>query len=211
MTLQFNAEQRRLEYQHPDYSPLYIDFTQGKLAHRYAQGIGKREPLARAIGIKSDNHPAIIDATAGLGRDAFVLACCGCAVTLLERSTVLHALLDDALQRARQEAQLSAIVQRLQLIHSDALVYLERHQAPVIYLDPMYPSRKKSALVKQEMRILRDIVGDDDDTDKLFQLALQRATNRVVVKRPKLAPPLTGIAPSHQILGKTTRFDVYLS
>lgn len=188
---------------------LPIDFCQGKLAHRYTQGIGKREPLARAVGVKANYQPHVIDATAGLGRDAFILACCGCQVTLLERNPNVAEQLAIALQRAEKIENRQDIIQRMQLVKQDAIEYLRQYHADVIYLDPMYPHRKKSALVKQEMRLLREIVGDDEDIEQLFKQAMQSAKKRVVVKRPKLAPPLAKHLAHHKIIGKTTRFDVY--
>jgi len=80
----------------------------------------------------------------------------------------------------------------------------------VVYLDPMYPHTGKSALQKKEMRLFRRLVGDDEDVPRLLQAALGCATKRVVVKRPRTAPPVLELKPSLAIEGKTTRFDVYL-
>ncbi len=81
----------------------------------------------------------------------------------------------------------------------------------VVYLDPMYPHRTKSALVKKEMRRLRNVVGGDDDAHKLLEAALQYAGQRVVVKRPHPSPPLGDMKPDFAITGKKTRFDVYMT
>lgn len=210
--LHFNEEQQRLELLNTadaKQKPFYLDFTTGKMAYRLNQGIGRQQPLARAVGIKKDHMPTVLDATAGLGRDAFLLACCGCQITLLERSPLLYALLNDALQRA--QPVLSDIIERMQLHQADAQEYLQQSVSyDVIYLDPMYPERSKTALVKQEMRIVRDVVGDDADIIATFERSLQTATQRVVVKRHRLALPLAEREPQYQIIGKTTRFDVYL-
>jgi len=85
----------------------------------------------------------------------------------------------------------------------------EDQRPEVVFLDPMYPHRQKSALVKKEMRLLRQLVGDDEDASDLLVTALARARRRVVVKRPRLAPTLTGPAPGFQIIAPNTRFDVY--
>lgn len=195
--------------------PIYVDFVAGAVAHRRLFGGGRNQPLARAIGLKRGATPTVIDATAGLGRDAFVLACLGCTVRLLERSPVIAALLRDGLERAAQDATIGALVaERLQLQVADAQLYLQQlnpDQRPdVVYLDPMYPHRRKSALVGKEMRLLRQLVGDDQDASELLAAAWRCARQRVVVKRPRLAPSLEGPPPTLAIAAPNTRFDVYL-
>jgi 16S rRNA (guanine1516-N2)-methyltransferase len=195
--------------------PLYIDFLSGKLDYRRHHTSLRREAIARAMGLKNHTTPYIVDATAGLARDSFILACLGFEVTLLERSPIIHALLEDAIQRAMQDAAAAVIVQRLNLIQTDAVTWLQaldREKRPnIIYLDPMFPERKKSALSKIDMRIFHDIVGDDPDADALLQAALPCATQRVVVKRPRLAASLAGPAPSFSLAGSSNRFDIYLT
>ncbi|HRD67325.1 MAG TPA: class I SAM-dependent methyltransferase [Candidatus Competibacter sp.] len=193
---------------------IYVDFTQGPAAHRRRFGGGCNQPLARAIGLKGGTPLIVLDATAGLGRDAFVLACLGCTVYLLERSPIIAALLRDGLQRAAQDPEIGSLVaERLHLIAANGHDYLqnlpEEQRPDTIYLDPMYPHRQKSALVKKEMRLLRQLVGDDEDAPELLAAALTRARRRVVVKRPRLAPPLAGPPPGFRIVSPNTRFDVY--
>lgn len=194
--------------------PIHVDFAMGSAAHRRRFGGGRHQPLARAVGLKGATPPTVLDATAGLGRDAFVLACLGCTVCLVERSPIIAALLRDGLQRATQDPQIGSLVTaRMRLVVADGGEYLRRlaeDQRPeVVFLDPMYPHRQKSALVKKEMRLLRQLVGDDEDASDLLVTALARARRRVVVKRPRLAPTLTGPAPGFQIIAPNTRFDVY--
>ena len=199
----------------PRINPLYIDYSGGKNRHRRLYGGGKGQHLARAIGLKKHPHPVVIDATAGLGRDAFVLATLGCRVTMLERSAVIAALLRDGLQHAQKadDETVSNIAQRMQLVHADAISWLESNSsmADVIYLDPMFPGRKKSAQVKKEMRIFQHIVGRDQDLDELFTAALDAAGRRVVVKRPVRSGYVEEREPDFSITGKTTRYDVYLT
>lgn len=194
--------------------PIYVDFVGGKLGYRRHHGGGRRQPLAKAVGLKPGLTPTILDATAGLGRDAFVLTCLGCQVQMIERSPVVAALLHDGLQRAQQDTQIgSLITEQLQLIHHDAQYWLPQlastQQPDVIYLDPMYPHRQKSALVKKEMRIFRTLVGEDLDAPTLLTTALACTRKRVVVKRPKWAAPLNNHKPTFSIQNKTTRFDIY--
>lgn len=191
------------------FKPLYIDFTSGKARHRRI--FSGKELLIKAIAGKRKEAFTIIDATAGLGRDSFVLASMGYNVTLIERNPILAALLQDGLQRAKNEPQLHTIINRMHLITGGAKQLLVDLKAPVIYLDPMYPSGNKHALVKKEMRILRDIVGDDNDAVNLLAIALQCASERVVVKRPKYAENLNAHPPSFSLTGRSVRFDVYLT
>ena len=200
-------------------NPFFIDFAHGQLAHRRQFGGGRSQPLARAMGLKGGASPTVVDATAGMGRDAFVLASLGASVTLIERSPILAALLEDALNRAATDPQLEqAIPARMTLIQANAIPWLqacaEEQRPDVIYLDPMYPQRSKSALVKKEMRILRALVGDDEDAGELLQAALICAKKRVVVKRPKTAaviisPSNRELRPATAVESKNTRYDIY--
>ncbi len=187
--------------------PIFVDFSTGRAAHRRLYGGGRNQPLARAVGLKKNRCPFVLDATAGLGRDAFVLASLGCHVQLVERSTILHALLEDGLQRGADDPEIREIIARMSLICADAL-HTEYH-ADVIFLDPMYPHRSKSSLVKKEMRLTRVLVGSDEDAGGLLDWAISCKPTRVVVKRPKGAPFLGNKKPPLQIKSKNSRFDVY--
>ena len=197
--------------------PIRCDFAAGGARHRRLYGGGKSQTIARAVGIRDNVRPAIADLTAGLGGDAVVLASLGCRVSLVERHPVAAALLEDGLRRAGaaipDDPSLAPVVDRMRLIRDDAghwLRSLNTEDSPdVIYLDPMFPERKKSALVKKEMRAFQQVVGDDPDADQLLPLALARARHRVVVKRPAQAPWLNKREPGHTLKGKSVRFDIY--
>lgn len=193
------------------FSPLVVEFTAGKLAHRVADRSFKNELIAKACGLKSLKNPSVLDATAGLGRDAFMLASFGCQLTLLERHPIIAALLQDGLNRAAQHAETADIIQRMQLINTDAIAYCLAHpnQFDVVYLDPMFPSKNKHALAKKEMQIFQSLI-EDKDTDALFAAANTCARLRVVVKRPLHSGYLAHENPSIQFKGKSHRFDVYL-
>ncbi|RCU50860.1 MULTISPECIES: class I SAM-dependent methyltransferase [Corallincola] len=190
-----------------------VDFTDGAARHRRLHGGGRGEAVAKAVGARGQATPSVLDATAGLGRDAFVLASIGCQVTMLERSPVAAALLQDGLMRAQLDAEIGPwIGQRMRLLPGSAVDRMSDWQgdAPeVIYLDPMYPHRKKSAQVKKEMRLFQAMLGPDEDADLLLAPALALATKRVVVKRPDYAPPLCERKSDAQITTKTHRFDIY--
>jgi 16S rRNA (guanine1516-N2)-methyltransferase len=200
----------------PMQGPVFADFVTGSSGYRIAHTAHHRQPLARAVGLVKGAVTRVIDATAGLGRDGLVLAKLGCQVHMLERSAIVAALLRDGLERAKCVPNLAALIQaRIRLKQVDAIPYLERlsteARPDTIYLDPMYPHRPGSALVKKEMRVLRDINGEDQDAEALLRAALVQAKRRVVVKRPRLAQTLGSSPPSMSIAGKITRYDIYLT
>lgn len=192
---------------------LFVDFVHGKNGYRLAQNCTSKQPIARAVGIKPGFRPTILDGTAGLGADAFVLASLACRVTMCERSPIIGALLEDGLTRAAREEKTAGIVEWLDLVQEDTREYLHSKTETfhTIYLDPMYPHRNQSSLNKQTLRVIRSLVGGDPDSAALLEIALERAENRVVVKRPRKAPLLSEVRPSHVILMKNSRFDIYLT
>ncbi|MCW6540103.1 16S rRNA (guanine(1516)-N(2))-methyltransferase RsmJ [Yersinia ruckeri] len=206
-----HLELRKLD--EPKLGGIFVDFVSGTLAHRRRFGGGRGEAVAKAVGIKKGYLPNVVDATAGLGRDAFVLAALGCKVRMLERNPVVAALLDDGLQRGYQDREIGGwLRERMTLLHASSLTALVDidPRPEVVYLDPMYPHRQKSALVKKEMRVFQSLVGADEDADGLLAPARALATKRVVVKRPDYAEPLAGVAAQAAITTKSHRFDLYL-
>lgn len=191
--------------------PVYVDFAGGAIG--YSRRVGGSRLLLRAVGVQGA-RPSVVDATAGLGQDAFVLAWAGCRVTAIERSPVAAALLQDGLQRALRVPEVAAgLEDRLSVVVGDARQILTGLAgglaAPdVVYLDPMYPERRKAALGRKELSVLRRVVGDDDDAAELLDVARNAAQRHVVVKRMRLAPELA-LHPTRVYVGKTTRYDVY--
>ena len=214
-SLQQNEYQWQLiDEEEPDIAPVVIDFLSGKTAYRRKYGHAGGEAISRAVGIKKGHRPNVIDATAGWGRDAFVLATLGCRVHMIERSKVIATLLEDGLHRAALDKKIGALIkEKLSLSCGES--HQELRNVPfdpeVIYLDPMFPHKEKSALVKKEMRMLQEIVGPDDDADDLLKFSLTIATNRVVVKRPSYADFLADFKPNISIKTKKHRFDIYLT
>ncbi len=198
LSLQYNT--------HPAPSPVHVNFTSGKAAYRR----GQPELLNKAVGLNKRKNIQIVDMTAGLGRDAFVLATLGCKVTLIERNPLIHVLLGDGIRRALANKETFEPASKLTLIHADAIEWLnENPSADVIYLDPMYPTKHKSALGKKEMQLFQALLNDDQEDTLLLQAALQKARYRVVVKRPIKGQQMAGIRPDFSIRGRSTRFDVY--
>jgi 16S rRNA (guanine1516-N2)-methyltransferase len=199
----------------PRSGSVFVDWAGGAAAHRRLFGGGRGQPLARAVGLKAGATPTVLDATAGFGRDAFVLACLGCRVTLLERHPAVAALLADGHRRASADAEVGALVRdRMRVVHGDALQWLaglsEAERPDVVYLDPMYPERRKTSLVKKEMRALQELLGKDPHAGDLLPAALAAARQRVVVKRPMGAEALNHQPPTMSIKGKQHRYDVYV-
>jgi len=190
--------------------PLAIDFAD----RAYARPLTRKDALARATGWKGGYRPPVIDLTAGLGRDAWALAAGGCEVTAVERHPVVRCLLADALARAAAEPKLAEVAGRITLIGGDVLAdeppALPASNETVWYLDPMFPERKKSALVKKPMRVFHQLVGEDPDAAALFAWARCQPGTRWVVKRPPGAPTIDASPPAIEYRSGRLRFDVYL-
>ena len=185
-----------------------VKFDSATMQHRRKGG--HNEMLGRAVGLKADRKPLIWDATGGLGRDAFVLADLGCEVTLCERVPVLAWLLDQAVQAATVSGvdQVRAAAARMSVLAADSKT-LCAPAGTVIYLDPMFPERKKAAAVKKEAAMLQHLADPADDSEALWQWAWDQQVERIVVKRPLRAPILGHIRPAHTLKGKSVRFDVF--
>lgn len=192
---------------------LHIDLAGGRQRYRQMRAAQSREDLVRALG-RLPRGSQVLDATAGLGRDAMVLAAWGFEVVALERHPLLAALLEDAMQRARQDEQLRETIEHIELQPDDAQAWLSRHARvfDAAVFDPMFPPRRKDALVKKEMRVLHCLLGAqaDDDAPHTLERLLQHVRKCVVVKRPLHAPDIGTLEPAHRVLGRSTRFDVYL-
>lgn len=194
---------------HPRFLPLAADWLSAEMRRRIAGG--RRQLLARAVGLHKAPALQVLDTTAGLGRDGFVLAALGARVTLVERQPLLAALLRDVRARALADPDGQAAAGRIELIEDDAATVLAGSRRwDVVHLDPMYPHRDKQALPQKEMQLLRELIGDSDtDADALLVPALAAARRRVVVKRPMHAPFLAGRRPDFQLAGTQARYDVY--
>jgi len=146
--------------------------------------------------------------------NAFIFACLGADVILMERSAIAAALLNDALQRAAMDKETAAIIQRMHFHYGDSLqidqIFVLEKRPDVVYLDPMFPHRKKTASVKKEMLAFQQLIGDDSDSDELLAICRKTARKRVVVKRPIKAPYLDNCQPTYSMNMKKHRFDVYV-
>ena len=218
MLVQTNTHLELRKLDEPKLGGIFVNFLSDEIKYR-CQFLKKRnnEAIVKAVGIKSNYLPDIIDYTAGFGRDAFILASLGCRVRMFERHPIIKALLEDGLRRGYENNEIGGwLRERLILIDDDmssSRRLMEEDlniQSDVIYLDPMFPSRKKSAMVKKDMRILQLLVGYDKDSNILLKSAFQLAKKRIVVKRYRYANPLFNIARNSIITSKKHRFDIYL-
>lgn len=190
--------------------PVYVDLARLDIAS--PAGRSRRQPIAKAIAARGVSHRSslhVVDATAGFGEDAWLLASLGYRVSAIERCPIIATLLQDGLSRAK--AANPTVEARITLITGDARDVIARIKPhpDVVYLDPMFPPKHKSALGRKPIRLLRQLVGNDLDASQLFDVAQQSARRRVVVKRPAYAQPLGGV-PTVSHKGKSMRYDVYV-
>ena len=172
-----------------------------------------RELLVRAARVKGVAAPHVVDATAGMGEDGFLLAAAGFRVTLFERDPVIAALLSDALARAARDDRLAPIAARIAFIEGDSIAALEGWDPPapdVVLLDPMFPARRKSAAVKKTFQLIHRLERPCADEADLFAAARAAGPRKIVVKRPPKGPRLAGAAPSYSLQGKAVRYDCYV-
>lgn len=192
---------------------LMPDFAE--MLPRVKQGALQREMLVRAARIKGASCPRAVDATAGLGEDSFLLAAAGFSVTLCEADPVIAVLLEDALDRASRDEALAPIVSRMRLVEGDSRNVLAglgsdpATRPDVVYLDPMFPGRTKSAAVKKKFQLIHGLERPTDPVDEglLLQAAQDAHPRKIVIKRPIKGPHLAGVKPSHSIAGKAVRYD----
>lgn len=201
--LTFNAGKLSLlPYPVKGVKPITVDFPLQRFKHNNP----KDSLLAKAIGVSKKNRPVVIDATAGFAVDAVELFSYGCQMTLIERSPLMFALLEDGLRR-------SGLLNRVKLLEGDSSIILKNKEISVkdevIYIDPMFPVRSKQALPKKEMQLLRKLIGDDEDAVHLLENALKCGARRVVLKRRRTDPTLFVDALHFSVEGKSVRFDVY--
>lgn len=188
------------------------DFT--RLLPRLKAGNLPQELLVRAARIKDPTAPlTAIDATAGLGEDSLLLAAAGFHVKLYERNPVIYELLRDTLQRALNHPDLAEIAARMTLFHADSIDAMQHPDTPpdVILLDPMFPQRQKSALVKKKLQMIQKLELPCVDEAALLLAAMNADPKKLIVKRPPKGPYLAGLKPDHSITGKAVRFDCFVS
>lgn len=189
-------------------SPVKVDFISGWQNLK----IGKEDLLAKAVGLRRGMRN-VVDATAGWGQDTLRLLKLGCHVTAIERSPIMFALLQDGLRRAAQDLRwVSGAGTRLKVLFGDAieiLPKLPKSSREVIFIDPMFPERKKGALAKGEMQLLHSLLGSEDNQAALWEKAWDCAGRRLVYKSPRLTPTFPR-KPDLEFEGRAIRYDIWL-
>ena len=185
----------------------------GKMLPRLKQSNLEHELLLKAVRLKENKNPRVLDATAGLGEDSLILAAGGCCITLCEYDPVIFLLLSDARDRALKNESLAAVVSRMTLFSGDSLKLMEEQRGSfdVVYLDPMFPGRTKSADVKKKFQLLHGLERPCENEEELLKAALSSKVKKVVVKRPVKGAYLAGLRPDHDFSGKAVRYDVYIN
>jgi 16S rRNA (guanine1516-N2)-methyltransferase len=171
------------------------------------------ELLVKAAKIKDTDYPLkAIDATAGLGDDSILLAAAGFEVEMYERNPVIHALLADTIERAKQIPELAETVNRMHLHYGDSAEAMKQQtSAPdVILLDPMFPARQKNALVKKKLQMIQKLEMPCVDEGELLLTAMALGPRKLIVKRPPKGPHLAGVKPDYSNEGKAVRFDCFV-
>ena len=181
------------------------------MLHRVTNGRLQHEMLVRAAKSEKSGRRAI-DATAGMGEDAFLLAAQGYEVTLYEQNPVIAALLKDALRRAKKHPVLKDIAARMKLVEGDSVECLAKLMDPVdvIYLDPMFPERQKSGLINKKLQLIQKLEPPCSEENDLFDAAIKANPSKIIVKRPLKSVHLADREPSYILKGKAIRYDCYV-
>lgn len=180
------------------------------MLHRVSDGRLAHEMLVRAAKTTETDLKGI-DATAGMGEDAFLLAAYGYDMTLYEQNPVVAVLLKDALRRAKKNPQLKEIAGRMKLVEGNSVEELKTRVDAVdlIYLDPMFPGRQKSGLINKKLQLIQKLEPPCSDEVELFEAAIQAKPSKIIVKRPLKSPFLAGKNPTYELKGKAIRYDCY--
>ena len=181
------------------------DFT--RLLSRISGGHLQHEILLKAA--KPEGGEKAVDATAGLGEDSFILAAGGYEVEMFEHNPVTFSLLNDALIRARKDPKLKDIAKRMSLKEGDSKELLSglTYSPDLIYLDPMFPEKKKSAETKKKLQVLHRIELPCSDENELLKAAISSKPKKIIIKRPPDGDFLGGMRPTYSIERKAVRFD----
>ena len=191
-----------------DFSDMLPRLRYDNLTHELLVKAARMKDMNRGPG----RHPVILDATAGMGEDSLLLAAAGFEVEMYEQNPVIAALLADCLERAGKNPALTEIICRMHLHEGDSIEALKNLKdfPDVIYLDPMFPERQKSALVKKKFQLLHQLEMPCQDEEVLLKAAVGARPVKVVVKRPLKGPNLAGMKPGYSLTGKAIRYDCFV-
>ncbi len=180
---------------------------------RLKQSNLQREMLVKAARIKGQEMPqTLVDATAGFGEDSLILAAAGFQVRLYEFDEIIAALLQDCLDRASQLPELKDQVSRMELICGDSVKGMQTldYKPDIVLLDPMFPARQKSALIKKKFQLIQRLESPCSTEEDLLNAAMVADPKRIVIKRPLKGPFLADRKPSYSLEGKAIRYDCFV-
>ena len=193
-----------------EHEGLQMSADLGSMAPRVRKDRLGRELLVKAAKIKGHDGPLrAVDATAGLGQDALLLAAAGFETVLFEQNPVIAALLADSLERAAGIPELEGAIARMHFVEGDSIAGLHQLAQPcdVVLLDPMFPERRKSASVKKKFQLLHFLEKPCTNEEDLVSAAIAAQPRKIVIKRPPKGPHLAGIKPAYSLTGKAVRYD----
>lgn len=181
------------------------------MLHRVTEGRLQHEMLVKAVKSNGTELRAV-DATAGMGEDAFLIAAYGYDVTLYEQNPVIAVLLKDAIRRAKKNPVLKETAARMHVVQGDSIELLPGNmdEIDVIYLDPMFPGRQKTGLINKKLQLIQKLEPPCSTEEELFEAALNSSASRIIVKRPLKSPNLAGKSPNYMLKGKAIRYDCYV-
>ena len=187
-----------LRYQ-GDFEQMIPRITKGRLYHEMLVHVAK----PKGTGLIA------VDAAAGMGEDALLLAACGYDVTLYEKNAVVAALLRDAMRRAEKNEVLKNIIGRMHLVDGDSIELIPKQikRADLVYLDPMFPARKKSGLIGKKLQLIQKLEQPCGDEKALLDAAMLAHPKKIIIKRPLKGAELAGVKPSYTVKGKAIRYD----
>lgn len=200
--------------------PIYCDFAGGTAEYRRTQGkYSRKAPIARAVSVagKTFEETHVVDATGGLGVDAFTLAFLGFKVTVIERDPIIYTLLQDGYQRGVQCKETKEVLERMTLVHSDSFDYFNNilarapseNDVDVVFLDPMYPLKDKVALPKKSMMIARRFLPKTSSLEEFIEISRKVSKHKVVLKRPYYEKSQNSETTTFS--GRSTNFEVHAS
>lgn len=185
-----------------DFEKMLSRITKGRLPHEMLVHIAKTK----------EEHPTAIDATAGMGEDSILLAAYGYRVTMYEQNPVVAALLRDAMRRASSHPELAEIISRMNLVEGNSIEHMKELEISpdLIYLDPMFPARKKSGLINKKLQLIQKLEQPCFEEEALLEAALALHPKKIVIKRPLKGTNLANKKPSYTIKGKAIRYDILI-
>ncbi len=193
-----------------------LSFLDPTFINRIKRSPQEKDLLRTALG--KTKKLKILDATAGLCRDALRMAHWGHTVCACERDPSLAQLLLQCFEEAKSDPFYSKWIQRLLVVSTSTEEFLLTHPDAafdVVVIDAMFPDEKRKGLPKKNIQELKALLKNDkDNAEEIFSFCWKYTwalpPKKILVKRPLKAPPFKGIKASHEYKGRSHRWDLYL-